>query len=392
MFDEEKDQEGLELTVPLSMGDQEVVMDPQGHSYKQYHDETAGYTLQNQYTAAYQRWLAAEADHEEALGRFKHECQDAQVDWRIFLRKAKTQRKQQPEQNESESQQNSSGMPESVEVIPDDDDIYDDDELLRFVDVLMTLRENCNFAKDVMARIGNDIKELTKLEDERHKQQEEHKAAAAAAAAAAVADAPSGSSSAQRKHAKQNNKITMRQNSDGSNDINNQKNATKNSDAAVDDANYEIPMFPSDPFFSTNTGGQEECESPILANKTVTSSAYFDVKSSLNGDNNPDHGIEMSSSIYASAVQDAVPARLPISPVNNPTVVPSRSWIGEDETEEVQHDSNLENTTTTVPRRFRVAKPVANAANRIQVEWMGWENPFLRKNRNRVTDDDSGSM
>ena len=266
---------------------------PQGHAYKQYHDETAGYTLQNQYTAAYQRWLAAEADYEEALGRFKRECQDAQVDWRKFMRKSKQQRQEQLEQTESISQPNNTVAPNLVEALPDDeneDELYDDDELMRFVDVLFTLRENCNFAKDVMARIQNDIKELTKLEDERHKQQEQQKAAAAAAAAALAAAGTSDSSFTKRKDAKQSNKITRRQESGGSNKSNNQKDTIKNSEVAEGDATDEPPLFPPDPFLSTNAVSQEEPESPLLASKHITSSAYFDAKTSFNGDSNPDHG------------------------------------------------------------------------------------------------------
>ena len=94
--------------------------------------------------------------------------------------------------------------------------------------------------------------------------------------------------------------------------------------------------------------------------------------------------VEMSTSMYASAVQDPVPTRSPIiTPVGNPTEVPSWNRGGDDETEEVQHDSDNDNPSTA-PRRFRVGKPVANTGNWIQgIEWAGWENPFHRNNRNR---------
>jgi hypothetical protein len=154
-----EDEDGMELTVPLSVG--EHVVDQQGYCYKQYHDESAGFTLQNQYTAAYKRWLAFEADYEQALARFKMECNEAGVDWRQFLRKAKQQKEQKIQQESCE-----------FESVPDDEgiqsDLYDDDELLRFVGVLWTLRDNCSFAKEVMDRIQRDINEMTKLEDLRH--------------------------------------------------------------------------------------------------------------------------------------------------------------------------------------------------------------------------------
>jgi hypothetical protein len=398
VFDEAKYQEGMEQTIPLSMGGQEVVMDPQGHSYKQYHDETAGFTLQNQYTAAYRRWLAFEADYEEALGRYKQECQDAEVDWRTFLKKARQRRSQSNQQ-----QQSSADMPNGVETISDDednDDIYDDDELLRFIDVLLTLRENCNFAKEVMSRIQNDINELTELEDARHKQQEEKKAAAAAAAVAA-ATAISGYS-ARSKSTKPTNQTGKNQYFADSNKNSNEKDR-KSSSAVVEYSSPDPPFFHPDPFYSAKAGDRD-FESPLIASQRTpsgfpisfsswTASAYYDTKASFNGSSIQDEGIEMSPSMSASAVRDPTTTITPVTQANNPTELPLGSWSGEVDGHEAhpQNDDDdiVTNTnTTTAPRRFRLGKPVANVANQIQrIDWAKWENPFHRKDRECVEDD-----
>ncbi|KAL3904873.1 MAG: hypothetical protein SGARI_004720, partial [Bacillariaceae sp.] len=160
------------LMMPLPMNEQ--VSDTQGHYYKQYHDETAGYTLQNQYTAAYKRWLDLEADYEAALIKFKDECKDAGVKWRTFLAKAKRQQEVQDDAGMILlADTMDAGDEINEKVVPDDeepDNMLMDDELMRLVGVLLTIRANCDFAKDVMSRIQNEINEITQLEDERHKE------------------------------------------------------------------------------------------------------------------------------------------------------------------------------------------------------------------------------
>lgn len=173
------------LTAALSMSHEMTHVG--GHSYKQYHDENAGYTLQNQYTAAYKRWLAFEADYEEGLGRFKRECAEADVNWRVFMRKA-NDRKTIMEESRNLQKVNTQveGFTDEISLRSsasvstfrtnnqmedldeeEEEDIFLDDELLRFVDLLTTMRANCEFAKDVMSRIQNDINEHTRHEDER---------------------------------------------------------------------------------------------------------------------------------------------------------------------------------------------------------------------------------
>lgn len=129
-----------------------------GHTFKQYHDETAGLTYQNQHTAAYKRWLEFETDYEAALSRFKSECGDAEVDWRVFLRGARCRRKEMESFSDEVSGSHRA----------EDDEMYIDDELLRFVDILDALRANCNFAKEVMLRIQKDINNQASAEDARN--------------------------------------------------------------------------------------------------------------------------------------------------------------------------------------------------------------------------------
>lgn len=276
--DDGDDDEGVPLAGGFSADD--LIVDENGHTYKQYHDERAGYTLQNQYTGAYRRWLAFGEDYDVALARFKEACLEADVNWRVFLRKSKERRRrlrgqiqQQAQQAQQQQQQalvvaSPSGYPASVgagsltvatnpgasfyqleeaaaaasaaasaadaesAIFPwnngggddrtiategafqdelyggDEDDIYLDDELLRNVDVLVTLQANCDFARDVMNRIQQDINDHARQEDVLHqqllerqqlqkqkmeekkrkkkKQEEEDKKAKAAAAAASA--------------------------------------------------------------------------------------------------------------------------------------------------------------------------------------------------------------
>lgn len=161
------------------------VTDSAGHTYKQYHDENAGYTLQNQYTAAYKRWLAFEADYDDGLSRFKRECAEANVDWRRFMRKVKASKSKvdksrgiqdvriDDEMLSDEISVTSSRCNNEVNGnnfnVDDDEggELFFDEELLRFVDVLTTMRANCDFAKGVMNRIQDDINDHTRREDER---------------------------------------------------------------------------------------------------------------------------------------------------------------------------------------------------------------------------------
>jgi hypothetical protein len=138
----------------------ELIKNEDGHTFKQYHDETAGLTFQNQYTAAYKRWLAFEEDYETALARFKGDCEEASVDWREFLKKARMRQRGDTFVDETSTTAN-------------DVEQYLDEELLRFVDVLNTLRSNCDFAKGVMERIQKDINDQTHYEDEMKRRQAE---------------------------------------------------------------------------------------------------------------------------------------------------------------------------------------------------------------------------
>jgi hypothetical protein len=160
----------MELMMPFSTKEQ--VTDTQGHCYKQYHDETAGYTLQNQLTAAYKRWLDLEADYEAELFKFKEECKDAGVSWRKFLLAAK---RASATKDSAASTRHADGMytdEEATEDVPKDEEMehmLQDDELTRLVGVLLTIRRNCDFAQGVMGRIQNEINEFTDLEDARRR-------------------------------------------------------------------------------------------------------------------------------------------------------------------------------------------------------------------------------
>jgi hypothetical protein len=85
--------------------DDEDVRDSLGHNFKQYHDEGAGYTLQNQYVGAYRRWMECEADYDHGLDRFKAECLDAGVPWRAYLRTGRRLRRSQLQQQQRQKQQ-----------------------------------------------------------------------------------------------------------------------------------------------------------------------------------------------------------------------------------------------------------------------------------------------
>jgi hypothetical protein len=143
-----------EVDVEVDDAPAEMVEGEDGRVYKHYHDETAGLTYQNQYTAAYKRWLNFEADYESALNRFKADCQDADVDWRHFLRKARAHRRRMADTFDDEAFE-----------AHDDEDTNLDEELLRCVHILDALRNNCTFAQDVLQRIKRDIDDQALAED-----------------------------------------------------------------------------------------------------------------------------------------------------------------------------------------------------------------------------------
>jgi hypothetical protein len=97
--------------------------------YKHYYDSNAGVTLQDQYTASYDRWLACQQTYDQMLDRFRSECAEVKRDWRAV-------------------RSNEDG--ESV-----------DDELKRLVDVLKILKENCEKAKEAMDRIRGELEFAT---------------------------------------------------------------------------------------------------------------------------------------------------------------------------------------------------------------------------------------
>lgn len=152
----------------------ELIHNEEGHVFKQYHDEKAGLTFQNQYTAAYKRWLEFEADYETTLSKFKEECDEAAVDWRTFLRRARM-RQQRGDGGTTNFEDETAGTSTSTDNnnYNNQEEEYLDEELLRFVGVLNTLRSNCDFAKRVMERIQMDINDKTKTEDEIKRRHEE---------------------------------------------------------------------------------------------------------------------------------------------------------------------------------------------------------------------------
>jgi len=110
----------------------------QGYPYKQYFDDLiGGVTLQSQYSAACQRWAESEKSYEELLDRFKQECQESGRDWKSMLMTKATLSDKE------------NGGDETIN--------EDDPELARLVIVLQTLRSNCERAKRVMDRIGDDL-------------------------------------------------------------------------------------------------------------------------------------------------------------------------------------------------------------------------------------------
>ena len=118
-----------------------------GVYYKQYHDEKAGATLQNQYTAAYHRWLGCEQDYLQILDRFKAECKELNVSWRSLLL-------------ESSIASTTNGPPHrrrKSNRLHEENDGMIDEELLRLVSVLQTLNVQCQQAKQDMERIRYDL-------------------------------------------------------------------------------------------------------------------------------------------------------------------------------------------------------------------------------------------
>lgn len=75
--EDEEDEELKNLTSLAEMEKSEAKL----LAHKQYYDSNAGDTLQDQVTAAYNRWIAAEKQYNEALDRIKRDCKELGLDW-----------------------------------------------------------------------------------------------------------------------------------------------------------------------------------------------------------------------------------------------------------------------------------------------------------------------
>ncbi|KAG7337479.1 hypothetical protein IV203_030603 [Nitzschia inconspicua] len=335
-----------EETLPLSV--EEHVVDEHGHSFKQYHDETAGYTLQNQYVAAYKRWLAAEKDYEDALSRFKLECGDAGVDWRKFLRKAN----QQTAQGTELLRESNSERPDVVlEVLQQsdrdglDEELYRDTELLRFVDYLWTIRDNCTFAKQVMNRIQNDINEFTRLEDKRHKTVSTQSVATVASIPSSVEVDPS------TKHSKSQPEVSEQ----------------------VSKTSQPSDEGPDPVFFSTRSEPLKYFETAPPMECTPDESDYWSTPLFSEDFENP-----TSDGKHEDGTGKLEVSSLPVDPSDLPDPLPQNP--NETAVAAAATAATTENDTThhtIFPRRVREGK-LMTPAGLAHLRWTDWQHPLQR--------------
>jgi hypothetical protein len=207
---------------------------------------------------------------------------------------------------------------------------------------LWTLRENCDFAKEVMNRIQNDINEHTKAEDERHK--ETQPAAAAGNASSTTKTLASGSQSGKPS------------------------NHPISSHSPNDEEMIE--------FYSTR-----QVQSDF--GNTGSASGHLPSSSIIYGPSGPQNSMDRSDGTYPFNEGHYSPDTNLTAPANaNDPNITHEGIAGTAAADPsgVSQTPDASNATPTVrPRRLRVARPLTTIADGIRdIHWDKWKNP-LRK-------------